>query len=826
MPPRLVLPLLLSLLAAPAAASEEAPAAAGEASAAEGEAPPPPSAPPSFELDVVLAGGFKGDFGRPRCRGDAGPSVEPSAYPSLVAAAATTSVEAEAAGRPAPLFLHTGDLHFPGALPRYGVAGGDEGLDALFTLMEGIPWDGVGLGGLDLSLPPDGIGPFFAAAADRGFPLLAANVSCAADAPRPEVCAALGTHEGGTPWRIVERGGARIAVLSVLDPTHAGEISSAKREGLAFAAFKDTVAPLVERIRGGDVADLVVVLHHSRNKSSELAVRRALPDLHGIDLVVHKQRRSGVWGKLGATPEGADLGWERVPRSGAWVLTSARGVGEATFARVEVRREGDGWTLEPLTARLRDVSGVPPDEATTARVDALGEAYCGLWGGPVAAAVELAGPLDGAAFQRYVLDAMRHEARTELALLNAGALRNPDLLPVTDHLSRADLHALLPFGGTLVRARIPGDQLWFFSDTSLVGGLTREGNQVRVNGRPIDPTRTYTIVMNRFVADGGDSILMPQVLKRRTDVVGEDGSPRELVDLLEDSLREGWFVTRRTGLLDPTRRFVDLHARPVFRFNLWANVSYSKVVVENPDAGGAPAYDKGELLTFAADKFQGDARLGFTAKARDHELGANAFVLYSFARFEEEYGGLLEMGDWVRGRAWYDFVGLRSRASDHGMVPVPFVEGRLTTEFDPPKSRDWHRFELTAIAGAKVRPWRPLNVNVGFNVRREVLEPGARALPGIFVGYTLDRTVLFQIKKTNPVELESDTSWFFNDLGRDDIHEIRHFTRLYVALFGRLYLSASATVYAYREKPVGEWGAYVDATLGFSVGAVGAVQAL
>jgi len=377
-----------------------------------------------------------------------------------------------------------------------------------------------------------------------------------------------------------------------------------------------------------------------------------------------------------------------------------------------------------------------------------------------------------------------------------------------------------------VRARLKGAVLWFFGAHALVGGVERVNGVPRVNGRPIDPTRTYSVVMNRFVADGGDSILPPTALKRRKTVEGEDGQPLELVDLLVRSLQERWFVKKRTGVLDPAARHVDLIQKPVFTGTASGNLSYSRVAVENPELEtGAPAYDKSELVAYTSHRFSGDARLAVRGDSRDHDFGGSLVLAYSFVQFAEELGGRFETGDWLRGRLNYDFAGLRSLAGDQGFVPVPFVEAQLMTEFDRPETRDWRRFELTAIGGARFRPVRPFTFMVGGNTRHEVMEPDSKPLGGIVVGYTLRRTTLFSIVK-NPVELESESSWFYNDIGRTDMHEIRHFTRLSFQLFQRLFVTASVNVYAYRERPVDAWGAYLDLTLGLGFGFRSSAQAM
>ena len=804
--------LLLSLLLATPLAAEEAEAPV---------APPEPAA--TQDLSLLLLGGFKGDFGLPDCRAEGGASVRPSTYPRLVAAVARMRAERSAAGQADPLILHAGDLHYPGSLPGYLLGASERGVQDLLGLGAAIPYDAISLGGLDLSLPSAALAPFFTQAAEAFVPFQAVNIGCEAGSPGEPICEALGTNEGGTAFRVVERGALRIALVSALDPAHLPEISAQKRQGITLRDLASSVAPVVKQIRDEDLADLVVVQFHPRGALEEAALLKTLPKLAGVDLLVLKQQRTGVWGAL----EGPDMGWSVVPGTGTVVLPAGRGVSQAVVVELTATRDEAGWHAVPRSAVAVDASAEEPDPELTARIDELGQAYCADWGQAIQPAVPLASPMDQDGFARFVLDVMRDESRAEIALLNAGTLRNTSLLPIPDHVTRSDLHALLPFGGNLVQATLSGSDLYFLASSLgtdvLATGLERVGGALKVNGRAIEPDRRYTVVMNRFVADGGDSLVSPSDLKQRRPLGGD--RPVELVDLLIQAVAERRFVSKKTGKLDPAAKHVDLHTRPVWRFAGALNVSYSKIAVENPLVDGVPAYSKGELTNISADLLHFDTRLGIDADTRDHLFAANLVMQYSLARYAEEYGGVLETSDWIRGNLVYDYAGLRSLSGGKGYVPMPFAELQVQSEFDVPDERDWHRLELTGIAGIKLKPVEPLSFQVGVNVRGELLDPDAEALPGLAVGYTLRRFNLFKIK-TSPVQLESDTSWFYNDIGNTDVHEIRHFTRLYLGLLDRLFFTARVSAYAYREGPVDAWGAYADFTIGLSVAMTNSIQAL
>ncbi len=128
--------------------------------------------------------------------------------------------------------------------------------------------------------------------ADSGIPVLGANVMLS------------GTGRSRfAPYHIFERGGIRVAVIGLANPSTPMWIPPYLREGLEFLPPVGVVQGIVDEIRGNDMADIVVLLLHSGFGEPELDLERdcmaehqalALAGkLRGVDIIFaghdHKQ---------------------------------------------------------------------------------------------------------------------------------------------------------------------------------------------------------------------------------------------------------------------------------------------------------------------------------------------------------------------------------------------------------------------------------------------------------------------------------------------------------------------------------------------------------
>jgi 5'-nucleotidase len=134
---------------------------------------------------------------------------------------------------------------------------------------------------------------------------------------------------------------------------------------------------------------------------------------------------------------------------------------------------------------------------------------------PAAVVATLDAPLDGresavrnesTPLTALITDAMRHEARTGIAIFNGGSIRIDDLLgpgPVTQY----DVIRVLPFGGKIVKATFTGALL---SRVLEIGRQNKgTGGFLHASGvpDPIDPAARYTLAISDFLLTGMETNL-------------------------------------------------------------------------------------------------------------------------------------------------------------------------------------------------------------------------------------------------------------------------------------------------------------------------------
>jgi 2',3'-cyclic-nucleotide 2'-phosphodiesterase/3'-nucleotidase len=119
----------------------------------------------------------------------------------------------------------------------------------------------------------------------------------------------------------------------------------------------------------------------------------------------------------------------------------------------------------------------------------------------------------------FVTDAMRAHSGVDVALQNAGGLR-ADL--AAGPITKGDLYAVMPFDNTIVTMELTGAEvkqaieeglrsgrvtqqsgLKFTFDPGLPAG-TRVTAIALTDGSPLEPTKTYKVAANNFMASGGD----------------------------------------------------------------------------------------------------------------------------------------------------------------------------------------------------------------------------------------------------------------------------------------------------------------------------------
>jgi 5'-nucleotidase/UDP-sugar diphosphatase len=145
-----------------------------------------------------------------------------------------------------------------------------------------------------------------------------------------------------------------------------------------------------------------------------------------------------------------------------------------------------------------------------------------------------------------IANAVRHEAKADIGVFNAGSVRIDDVLPpgpVTEY----DIIRVLPFGGKILRASFDGALLARVLDAGLgnqgnggylhtsAGAIRTSGGWV-VDGVPVDPARRYVVGISDFLLTGGEANL--SFLTRASAGVHDIEERRDVRLAVIDELRQ------------------------------------------------------------------------------------------------------------------------------------------------------------------------------------------------------------------------------------------------------------------------------------------------
>jgi 5'-nucleotidase len=110
----------------------------------------------------------------------------------------------------------------------------------------------------------------------------------------------------------------------------------------------------------------------------------------------------------------------------------------------------------------------------------------------------------------------REAGTVDVALLNGGSVRIDDVIPAGP-VTEYDTIRILPFGGSVARATFDGLLLASVLDIGMknqgtggylqTSGVTRQGSQWLVQGKPLDPVARYRVALTDYLLTGGETNL-------------------------------------------------------------------------------------------------------------------------------------------------------------------------------------------------------------------------------------------------------------------------------------------------------------------------------
>lgn len=420
-----------------------------------------------------------------------GESAEIGGFAVLAAAINKTRTEAEAAGVSVVL-VDAGDF-FQGT-PEGDLPNGRLVID----LMNLMSYDALTLGNHDFDQGQDNLKQLLERAS---FPMLSANLHVAGDRgyfPRTE------------PYIIKEVGGIRIAFVGLILHDLAMVCSKKAVGGLVVRDEAATLQVLIPELRRAG-ADVIIPLNHCGIDTDKVLAAQ-FPD---IPLIIGGHSHTAI-----------ENTW-RDPTTGTVVVqTGAKG---RNLGRVDL-------TVDFVTRRVTDCT----TKLLPLRKDVWGE------DGSVSEAIEKATPeiratmaeevgasTDEMATQprpetglssplgNWVTDVMREASGVDVALTNRSGIRAP--MP-KGKLTRRDLYQISPFGNTIAKVDLTGEQLkgviefalregtryiLEISGATLVVDLSKPAGarivEMKVGDALLVPTQIYRVCTNSFLAQGGDN---------------------------------------------------------------------------------------------------------------------------------------------------------------------------------------------------------------------------------------------------------------------------------------------------------------------------------
>jgi 2',3'-cyclic-nucleotide 2'-phosphodiesterase (5'-nucleotidase family) len=372
------------------------------------------------------------------------------------------------------------------------------------------------------------------------YPFLSANITTSAGTARPD---------WATPWKLVTKGGVKIAVIGLTTTETPTSTAARNVQGLAFGDDAQAVKRYLPEARAA--ADYVVVVAHAGASCDSSTGGGNMASCHGEIIDLARQLDSGsvdliVAGhthlRLSTTVNGIPI---------IEAQSSARSIGVVDLVRSGGRRAVRTQLVTPY------VDQVKPDVALTEAIGRQQQAVRNITQRVVARLkVPLTRVGDEYGLGRLIADAQRAAGRADVAIMNNGGIRAD--LP-EGAIEFGQVYRVQPFGNRLVRltvkgavlqaaleqcvagrdhlpdCHIAGAEVWYDAGKNPGQRISR----VRVNGQDLDRGRNYTLVVNDFMSTGGSGFRMLI------------GAPREDLDVVDIDALTRYLAALRTPVEAP-----------------------------------------------------------------------------------------------------------------------------------------------------------------------------------------------------------------------------------------------------------------------------------
>lgn len=333
------------------------------------------------------------------------------------------------------------------------------------------------------------------------FPVLACNIDMGKE---PELAKVV------KPYTVLTVDNQKIGVVGLITDT-AGNITM----GTESLTFQEHLAPAqkaVDELTSQGVNKIIVLSHIGYQEDKDLAAK-----LHNVDLIVggHSHTPLGTPALDGWRPSGGpyptyvkDADGVDVPIVQAWEWGKV-------FGDIKVQFDAKGKLTKVLEAKPIVVDeSIPEDPEIAAIVDTLRKPVTAMGSAVLGTAAE-AYP-DKNLVGYFVADSYlqaTNKLGVTLALMNPGGVRsNLEAGKITFNAA----NSVCPFRNSLVIAEMTGDEIIQVLNDSKGSLIPSKGSSYKVagggvrdviiSGQPLDKAKTYKVVVNNFMAGGGDNL--------------------------------------------------------------------------------------------------------------------------------------------------------------------------------------------------------------------------------------------------------------------------------------------------------------------------------
>jgi len=308
------------------------------------------------------------------------------------------------------------------------------------------------------------------------------------------------------PFVVKTYGALKVGYIGLCLTTR--EISFEKLTHTKFIDPIEAAAAYIPQVKRAGANVIVMVTHLAIADDQRLAER--FPD---VDLIIGGHEHFPITVTQGRT------------------LISKAGSDARFVARIDVSRLPNGrvdrfFELIPVTSAIAD-------EPATASVAASYEARLGKELEVVIGSTRV--PLDGESIHlraaetnlgNFVADAMREDSGADITIVNGGSVRGDKVYPAGP-ITRRTLIEIHPFGNVICKLAMEGRAILETLNIAVskmpaaagqfpqISGMTMtidsrgppadRVHDVRINGRPLDLNRTYTVATLDFLLTGGDN---------------------------------------------------------------------------------------------------------------------------------------------------------------------------------------------------------------------------------------------------------------------------------------------------------------------------------